>query len=96
MPSWISTECSSQKLFLQEANTRQLAVSTLQACVASALEAGELQTAITAAELVVACLGNTDAQHAAEALLLAQSCWAVMPMEATYTLAAAPQVTFQS
>ena len=67
-------------------------MKSLQACIASALEAGGLQAAITAAELVVATLGNLDAQQVAEALLLAQSCRAVMQMEAIYSIAAAPQV----
>lgn len=69
-----------------------MATTSLQACIASALEAGALQTAITAAELVVSYLGSTDPQQAAEALLLAQSCQAVLQMEACCDQAAAPQV----
>lgn len=67
-------------------------MSSLQACIASALKAGELPAAITAAELVLGCLGMTDTQQATEALLLAQGCQAVLQMEAIYLLAAAPQV----
>lgn len=78
---------------LQVVDHKQLAVSSLQSCIASALTAGHLQIGIAAAELVLSCLGMTDAQQATDALLLAQSCQAVLKMEALYSAAAAPQVS---
>lgn len=52
-----------------------------------------MSTAVAAAEQTVACLGNTDGQKAAEALLMAQSCRAVTDLEALYQSAAGPQAS---
>ena len=79
-------------LLLQKETVLHMATTSLQACIASALKAGEPQTATTAAELVLSYLGSTDRQQAAEALLLAQSCQAVLQMEACYDQTASPQV----
>ena len=76
---------------VQAEEGRQAAVSSFQACIASALQAGEVATAVTAAEQVVACLGNADGQKAADALLMAQSCRGVLDMEGVYRAAADPQ-----
>lgn len=77
--------------YAQAEEGRQAAVSSFQACVVSALQAGEVATAVTAAEQVVACLGNADGQKAADALLMAQSYRGVLDMEGVYRAAADPQ-----
>ena len=80
-----------QSVCAQAEAGRQAAVSSFQACIVSALQAGEVATAVTAAEQVVACLGNADGQKAADALLMAQSCRGVLDMEGVYRAAADPQ-----
>ena len=72
---------------------RQAAISSFRACGVSALQAGEMATAVATAEQIVACLGNADGQKAAEALLMAQSCRAVTDLEALYQSAAGPQAS---
>ncbi|DBA87841.1 TPA: hypothetical protein ACH3X1_004837 [Trebouxia sp. C0004] len=79
----------------QASEARQAAISSFQACSVSALQAGEVATALAAAEQLVACLGNADGQKAAEALLMAQSCRAVTDLEALYQSAAGPQAQEQ-
>lgn len=75
---------------MQEA--QQAAVASLQACISSAIQAGQTATAVAAAEQIAACSGNTNAQAAVEALLMAQSARAVAEMEILFQNAAAPQV----
>ena len=79
------------RMHVQATAAQQEAASSFQLCIASALQAGDLSSAVAAAEETVACLGNADRQTAAEALLTAQSCRAVADMEAIYQAAAPPQ-----
>lgn len=75
----------------QEAQ-KAAAVSSLQACITTAVQGGSRNTAVAAAELVAACSGKSDAQAAAEAILMAQSAAAAGDLEALYRDAAGPQV----
>lgn len=77
---------------MQAQEVRTTAVSSLQACISTAVQAGNTSTAVAAAELVAACLGKSDAQAAAEAILIAQSAAAAGDLEALYRDAAGPQV----
>ena len=70
----------------------QAAVSSFQVCIATAVQASQLATAVEAAEAVMECLGTSDSQAAAEALLMAQSCQAVTIMTDAYKAAAPAQV----
>lgn len=72
---------------------RQAGILSFQACGVSAIQAGEVATAVEAAEQIVACMGIADGQKAAEALLMAQSCRAVTDLEALYQSAAQPQAS---
>lgn len=83
--------CIHASVHAQAEEGRQAAVSSFQACIVSALQAGEVATAVAAAEQVVACLGNANGQKAADALLMAQSCRSVLDMEEVYHAAADPQ-----
>ena len=78
---------------MQAWEARQAAISSFQACSVNALQAGDMATAVAAAEQTVACLGNADGQKAAEALLMAQSCRAVTDLEALYQSAAGLQAS---
>ena len=77
---------------MQAQEARKAAVSSLQACITTAVQAGTRNTAVAAAELVAACSGKSDAQSAAEAILMAQSAAAAGDLEALYRDAAGPQV----
>ncbi|KAL3130482.1 hypothetical protein ABBQ38_008299 [Trebouxia sp. C0009 RCD-2024] len=74
---------------------QKAAVCSLQACITTAVQAGKASTAVAAAEQVAACLGRSEAQAAAEAILMAQSARAVGDLEALYRDAAAPQAQEQ-
>ena len=77
---------------MQAQEVQRAAVSSLQACITTAVQAGRASTAVTAAEQVAACLGKSDAQAAAEAIFMAQSARAVGDLEALYRDAAGAQV----
>ena len=77
---------------MQAQEMQRAAVSSLQACIATAVQAGRAGTAVAAAEQVAACLGKSDAQAVTEAILMAQSAGAVGDLEALYHDAAHPQV----
>lgn len=71
---------------------QKAAVSSLQACISTAVQGGSRSTAVAAAELLAACIGKSDAQATAEAILMAQSAAAAGDLEALYRDAAGPQV----
>lgn len=77
---------------MQAQEAQKAAVCSLQACITTAVQAGRAGTAGAAAEQMAACLGRSDAQGAAEAILMAQSAHTVGDMEALFQDAAAPQV----
>lgn len=77
---------------MQVQEVRRAAVSSLQACITTAVQASRVSTAVAAAEQLAACVGTSDAQAAAEAILMAQSAGAVRDLEALYRDAAGPQV----
>lgn len=79
---------------MQAQEVQKAAVCSLQACITTAVQAGKASTAVAAAEQVAACLGRSEAQAAAEAILMAQSARAVGDLEALYRDAAAPQVAW--
>ncbi|KAL3147909.1 Cilia and flagella associated protein 46 [Trebouxia sp. C0010 RCD-2024] len=76
---------------MQAQEAQKAAVCSLQACITTAVQAGRAGTAGAAAEQMAACLGRSDAQGAAEAILMAQSAHTVGDMEALFQDAAAPQ-----
>ena len=77
---------------MQAQEVQQAAVSSLQACITTAVQAGRASAAVAAAEQVAACLGKLDAQAAAEAIFMAQSATTIGDLEALYRDAAGPHV----
>lgn len=78
--------------YVQVQEMQKAGVCSFQACMTLAVQAGKATTAVVAAEQMAACLGRSDAQAAAEAILMAQSAQTVRDLEVLYQDAAAPQV----